>query len=161
MPGCWHETARTGLCAANEGPYKHNFIADHGNPYYGTKIMKLIFIEPCFYDGIADWLYLFEHFALKSVSEAVVEGMGSKVDKFCDARRHLGIDGYAKGAMILWNAPVTHKCAPFLTAVANRIFKGKQWNFASTDQRHRYLKTDHGQVIDRLGSEHSKFPFLE
>ncbi len=117
--------------------------------------------EERFYSDCHDWLYLFNHCVLKTVNEAVVEGMGSVVDKHADGRRGLSQERYVMESIIDWNGPESHECESFLEAALNRHFKGEDWNFGSTDQRHgRYQVSVLSSVIDRLKNVSSKCPFL-
>ena len=43
--------------------------------------MKFMFTSDVFSKGVEDWLYIFNHCALKSMNEAVVEGMGDGVHR--------------------------------------------------------------------------------
>jgi hypothetical protein len=49
-----------------------------------------------FYDGVSDWLLLFNHCALKTTNEAVVESMGCTLDVHANPVRHLEQDNYVK-----------------------------------------------------------------
>ena len=53
----------------------------------GTVIMADIFVDPQFYRGCSDFLYLFQQCATKTMCEAVVEGMGSVWAKCTDPAR--------------------------------------------------------------------------
>ena len=91
--------------------------------YYGTEIMRVIFMEERFHKDCHDWLYIFNHCVLKTVNEAVVEGMGSIVDKHAYPKRGLSQDRYVKESIIDWNGPQTHECEGFLCAALINILK--------------------------------------
>ena len=145
-------------------PYHEIFsgkACDLPTEYYGTEIMRVIFMEERFHKDCHDWLYIFNHCVLKTVNEAVVEGMGSIVDKHADPKRGLSQDRYVKESIIDWNSPQTHECEGFLCAALNKHFKGEDWNFSSSDKRHgRYQVHTDSAVIDRLKKIESKKPFL-
>ena len=72
---------------ANDSPYKGLW---HGQS--GTAIMRNIYTEVKFYQGVGDFLHLFKHMACKTANEAVVEGMGSVWDDSASPKRHLNFE---------------------------------------------------------------------
>jgi hypothetical protein len=126
----------------------------------GTVIMKDLFTEEKMYSGAPDWLYLFNHCALKTVNEAVVESMGSMLDRHAVGSRGLPMAKYVAESIIHWNAPVTGECEPFLVRALNLHFKGGPWHFTSHDEQQRYSKFSVSEVLDRLAETKSRLPFL-
>ncbi|KAK3235158.1 hypothetical protein CYMTET_54622 [Cymbomonas tetramitiformis] len=55
----------------------------------GTVVMQDLLTNPEFYTDVHDWVFLFQHCALKTQNEAVVESQGSCVDKHAAGQRHL------------------------------------------------------------------------
>eukprot|EP00854_Cymbomonas_tetramitiformis_P009003 gene9003-biopygen9168 len=75
--------------------------------------------------------------ALKIQNEAVVEGMGSTVDRHATAVRGLKQEKYAKESFIEYNGPESSEADGFLTAALNLHFKAKPWHFQHVDKRGR------------------------
>ena len=123
--------------------------------------MKGVFTKPALRDGIGDILYLFTHCVLKTANEAVVEGMGSIVDRHADPRRGLSPDNYTKEAMIHFNGPLLHEADQLLSDALDRNFKGNKWHFHQTSAAgqagHFSIMS---KVMHRLSQERSKLPFL-
>ena len=70
--------------------------------------MKDLMTDSNLYDGVGEWILLFQHCALKVVNEAIVEGMGSVLDRHCAGGRHLPIERcVARGVCSLVWATVT------------------------------------------------------
>jgi hypothetical protein len=122
--------------------------------------MESLFTVEELYVGVHDWMYLFNHCALKTSNEAVIECMGAVIDKHAAGGRGLAHDNYVMEAVVDCNGPTSHQCEGFLVKALDTHFEGKAWNFTAYDQKHRYLKYQHSAVIDRLLAEESKFPFL-
>eukprot|EP00959_Pyramimonas_sp_CCMP1952_P405251 8493602-Pyramimonas_sp.AAC.1 len=123
--------------------------------------MQAVFTQARFYDGVGDFLYLFNHCVLKTPNESVVEGMGSVLDRHASpARGSLAAELYAKEATVHWNGPVTHEAESFLTKALNKHFDGKEWRFWHTYGRDRYYKAKVSTVLDRKLAEKSKFSFM-
>ena len=98
------------------------------------------------------------------MNEAVVEGMGSIVDRHATSQRHLPQEKYVMESIIDWNGPTTNNCESFLTEALNLHFsqhnadRGKgEWHFTSTDSKSRFTKFVTSEVIDRLKKEESNF----
>jgi hypothetical protein len=126
----------------------------------GTVIQKALFTDSKLYGGAADWLYLYNHCALKSMNEAVVESMGSVLDAHAVGKRGLSMEKYVAEAIIHWNGPCTGQCNGFLSRALDVHFKGEPWHFTSQDKQQRYRKFAVSEVLDRLAKEESKLPFL-
>ena len=107
----------------------------------GTVIMKDVFTDVKFYDRIDAFLYLFQHMALKSMCEAVIEGMGGMWDRCATDGRHPGFETGAEEAVIAWNAPQPYHPAAddYVTHVLNDVFgfdpegHPKEWNLTHKD----------------------------
>jgi hypothetical protein len=96
-----------------------------------TAIMADVYKHPKFYEVCPNFLYLYQHCALKSVPEAVVEGMGSVWDRCATPGRHLTFEAGVQEAVICWNAPKPHMdaCIPFLDRALLVHFNGKPPHF--------------------------------
>ena len=134
---------------ANDSPYK---VLWQGQS--GTAIMRNIYTEVRFYQGVGDFLHLFKHMACKTANEAVVEGMGSVWDDSASPKRHLNFETGVKEAVICYNGPPPHRpeAKPFLHKSLNTYFEGgpEKWNFAHEDTRFRGIVWAGGsKVIDR------------
>lgn len=127
----------------------------------GTTIMKVVFTQARFYEGVGDFLHLFSHCIMKTPNESVVEGMGSILDRHTHhSRASMDIQTCAQEAMIHWNGPLPHEAERFLTMSLNKFFGGKKWKFWHQDGRDRFAKAKVSTVLDRHMAERSKFPFL-
>ena len=120
----------------------------------GTVIMKDVFTDVRLYDRIDAFLYLFQHMALKSMCEAVIEGMGGMWDRCASDNRHPGFETGAEEAVVAWNAPQPYHPAAdaFVTNALNDVFgfdkqgHPKPWNLT-----HRDAAADHhiGRALGR------------
>ena len=119
----------------------------------GTVIMQAVFTMERFYNGCADFLYLFQHCACKIMNEAVVEGMGGKWDAASAPRRHLGFERSEQEAVLSWSAPWPYhpEAELFINhALTHHFGAGKQWHFSRDDERQRGHAWKGGsKVIDR------------
>ena len=88
--------------------------------------MADVFTTPKLYECCRDYLFLFQHCALKHVPEAIVEGMGSVWDRCATPGRHLSFEAGAREAMVCWNAPKVFSSErdPFLLHALSVHFKG-------------------------------------
>jgi hypothetical protein len=128
----------------------------------GTVIMKFMFTSDVFSNGVEDWLYMFNHCALKSMNEAVVEGMGCIVDQHAAPERHLSMETYSKEAMIHYNAPMVHEAESFLKDSLDVMFEKnvkKGWHFVARDSK--YAVDGTSEVIKRMKLASSKFSFMK
>ena len=115
-----------------------------------------------FSKGVEDWLYIVYHCALKSMNEAVVEGMGCIVDKHAAPERHLSMETYSKEAMIHYNAPLVHEAESFLVNSLDVMFEKnvkKAWHFVARDSKYAVHGTS--EVIKRQKLQSSKFSFMK
>ena len=105
----------------------------------GVVIMKDVFTEPRFYQGCEGYLHLFAHCALKTMNEAVVEGMGSVWDASADAVRHPSFKQSVEEAVIAWSAPQPYHAAavPFVNRALTHCFGSSDWgsHFAHLDKQ--------------------------
>ncbi|KAK3289849.1 hypothetical protein CYMTET_2730 [Cymbomonas tetramitiformis] len=100
----------------------------------GTVLMEDLFTDERLYEDVQDWLYLFQLCcALKIQNEAVVEGMGSTIDRHATSVTGLTQDKYVKESFIEYNGPAPSECDGFFTAALGLHFKGKPWKFHHTD----------------------------
>jgi len=132
----------------------------HWKDASGTVIMKDVFTDVRFYDRVDSFLYLFQHMALKSMCEAVIEGMGGMWDRCATDGRHPGFETGAEEAVIAWNAPQPYHPAAdnYVTHVLNDVFgfdsqgHPKRWNLTHTDtaeDHHIGRALARSQVINR------------
>ena len=127
----------------------------------GTLIMKDVFTTPALRCGVGDFLYLFQHCALKTANEAVVEGMGSIVDRHADPRRGLSPDHYTMEAVIHFNGPLMHEADDLLRAALDRFFNGKDWHFTQTSACGQAgVYSVQSKVLHGMSRERSKLSFL-
>jgi hypothetical protein len=70
-----------------------------------TELMADVFTLPTLYECCPNWLYLYQHCALKGVPEAIVEGMGGVWDRCAMLERHISFEAGVQEAVICWNAP--------------------------------------------------------
>ena len=87
--------------------------------------MKFLLLNPSFREGTCDWLFLFEHCALKTMNEAVVEGMGSIVDRHAQGQRGLSQDALVMESFIEWNGPKPHLSEHVLKEALDHHFRKK------------------------------------
>jgi hypothetical protein len=131
----------------------------------GTVIQEEVMTAKRMYQDCPDYIYMYQHCALKTMNEAVVEGMCSVVSRHATGVRGLSFNKYGMESIIVWNAPIPHKADAFLSAAVDLYFKGKKhgWRFFSVDtNRNRVAAArTNSVVIDRHLKEQSKFPFME
>ena len=97
-------------CTATENcEYSREHEFDHWKKAPGTVVMKDLLTKARFHSNAGDWLFLFTNCILKTVNEAVVEGMCKIVHKHANPERNLSIERFAMEAVIDWNGPSTHK----------------------------------------------------
>ena len=151
-----HEILKARLVAAGITPE----YASKWRNASGTVIMEDIFTDPALFEGVHDWLYLLQLCTLKIQNEAVVEGMGSTIDRHAVAGRGLSQDNYVKESFIEYNGPSSTECEGFLTAALNLYFDGKPWRFEHTDKQSRGKYQGVSAVVSRLQKRTSKLLFM-
>ncbi len=124
----------------------------------GTVVMKDLLTNPEFYSDVHDWVFLFQHCALKTQNEAVVESQGSCVDKHAAGQRHLTQEALVMETFVHWNGPAAQHSDALLKDALDHHFNGKKWHFTATDSRAKVHKVS--EVVDRLMSQDSKFSFM-
>ena len=129
----------------------------------GTVIWRTIATTESLHTDVHDYLYLFEHCAAKTMCEAVVEGMGSVIDKASRPDRHLGLEEATEEAIIAYSAPQPWhpEAREFIRHSLNDVFGGDRWDFTHHDGRvERTTPWQHGsQVKTRLHkSDKSRLP---
>lgn len=165
-----HDTLVKRLQAfAQMEPFKSEWKAELDGGGSSTTIMKHLFSDERFYQGVEDWVFFFNHMVLKTSNEAIVESMGCIIDTHADGRRHLNQKAYAEEAFVHWNGPKVHSATKMLTAALDHHFKGKPWHFVKSDRGNRESALDRigrnkqfkvSKVVDRLMSERSRIQFL-
>ncbi|KAK3250643.1 hypothetical protein CYMTET_39988 [Cymbomonas tetramitiformis] len=88
-----------------------------------------------FYTDVHDWIFLFQHCALKTQNEAVVESQGSCVDTHAAGQRRLSQEALIKETFVHWNGPAPQHSDGLLKAALDHHFTGKKWHFTTTDSR--------------------------
>ena len=111
---------------SRSNPYRDKWVGASG-----TTIMKDLYTNPDLYDKVHDWSYLYNHCVLKIQNEAVVEGMGSTLNKHAKAERHLDQVNYFRGAFVDYNCPASHDSDSIIIEVVNRLAKNSRWHFNS------------------------------
>ena len=161
-----HKLLRTRLMvAASQSSCKGLWALELKGGGSGTTIMRWLFTTASAYCGVEDWLFFFNHMALKTANEAVIESMGCIVDQHAAPGRHLAQPKYAEEAFIHWNGPRPHEATKLLSQALDRHFKGKEWHFVKKDRPAHWAGQDVKQfkiskVVDRLSSEHSRLSFM-
>ena len=125
----------------------------------GTVGMKDLLTNPELYGDVHDWVFLFQHCALKIQNEAVNESMGSCVATHAATQRHLSQEAIVKETFVHWNAQEPHKCDVFLKMALNLHFGSEKWHFISKDSRAKLHTVS--EVVDRLMKKDSKLSFME
>ena len=92
----------------------------------------LLFVNeylPRFYDGCQRYLHLWLNCALKTLNEAVVEGMGGVWDRSSPDARHCAFEQSVKEAVVAWNGPRPYhqEAVPFINHALNHLFGTKDW----------------------------------
>ena len=135
---------------------------------FGIEIQKVILTKKYFYEGLGDYIYMYQHCALKICNEAVVEGMCSVVSKHADGAMSLTFTHLAMESMIDYNKPVAANGDKLLTEALNLLFSQKNyahgggWRFFRTDSnKHRLVSTVVSPMIDRIKKEESSLHIME
>ena len=130
----------------------------------GTVIMSVLFTQPQYYEGIEDWLYLFNHMILKAGCESVVESMGCIIDQHAAGGRHLDPTKYSMEAVIHWNGPKLHHAKSLLHEALDLHFGQKGWHFEGKTEGDRLVSRNSNwkvsKVVDRLMAEESRLSFM-
>ena len=124
--------------------------------------MKSVFTESKLYSGVGDILYLFQHCALKTSNEAVVEGIGNIVNMHADRRRGLSSDAYEREAFIHYNGPPLCKADGLIKEVLDIHFdEGKPWHFTKGSRGAQSVSAgSKSAVLTRHHGEPSKLPCM-
>jgi len=136
-------------------PYRAKWSAASSS----TVIMADVFRYQKFYEVCPNFLYLYQHCALKSVPEAVVEGMGGVWDRCATPERHLTFEAGVKEAVICWNAPKPHmeSCIPFLDRALLVHFDGKPPHFTHVDAA-ASRRVVHSKVVQKHRNAKPRLP---
>ena len=117
--------------------------------------------ETCFKD-CKDIGHLLLGSMLRTNCEAVVEGMGSVLDRRLDMRSNLGQSRIEKEMFIAWNGPPPTRAAdPLIRMSLDQRFGGPdKWDFVRRKDRPDKLKVfDKSKVVDRMNNIKGKLPF--
>lgn len=130
----------------------------------GAVIMKPLFTDKKLYEGLGDILFLFQHCALKTRNEAVVEGMGSIVSMHADPRRGLSAEAYEKEAFIHYNGPTLSsadgRARIIKEALDIHFIKGTSHFTKESDRALSKSTGSTSKVIQRHKEMKSKLPYL-
>ena len=155
--------------------YKHYQGAETGNVYKwhdknkkvrvsGTVIQQEIFTNPVIHGCCPNFLHLYQMCALKSMNEAVVEGMCKVVDTHAIGGRGLDLKRYAYESIIHYNMPAINECREFIRACierySNKFKKCSMLRFHSTDKRQRALRSFVSKTVDRHRGKQSRLTFM-
>ena len=157
--------------------FKHLWKTELDGAGTGTTIMKYLFTDKRLYSDVEDFVFLFNHMALKTANEAVIESMGCIVDLHASPQRHLKQLDYSNEALIHWNGPRPHEAKHFLAAALDMHFgtdkhgKQKPWHFTKSDRGARLFSVDRtskhqhrewkvSKVVDRLSKQNSRLSFM-
>ena len=116
-----------------------------------------------------DYLYIYNHCALKICNEAVVKGMCSVVGKHDASGRSLTFRPLAMESIIDYNKPSTSRSNALLKQALDIYFTNKNyatnscaWRFFMTDtNRHRLPTSVVSPMINRLKNENIGLPIME
>ena len=155
------ERLRSRLVAGASGDYKETWFDASGAVKSGTVIMKSLYMDSDLHAGLGDIMYVFEHCALKTRNEAVVEGIGSIVNMHADGRRGLSAEAYEKEAFIHFNGPPLPKADGIIKEALDIHFEGKPWHFKK-DSAEALAKFSGTQslVLNRHKQETCKLPCM-
>ena len=110
------------------------------------------------------FLHFYQMCALKSMNEAVVEGMCKVVDLHASGNRALLLERYAYESIIHYNMPTMSESADFIKAClkryANEFSKCGVLRFYSKDKKQRALKTFLSRTLDRHMASSSRLSFM-
>ena len=130
----------------------------------GTVIMADVFTKPRFYMGCHRFLHLFAQCVMKTMNEAVVEGMGGMWDQAASSRRHLSFEHSVEEAVIAWSAPQPYhpEAIPFINQSLEHLF-GSEWQKRFRHQDERTERQNPwtlagGQVVQRLKRTKRQLP---
>ena len=155
------ELLRSRLVAAAAGGYAGVWFDDTRAIKSGTVIMKSLYKDSRLHADLCDIMYLFEHCALKTRNEAVVEGIGSIVNMHADGRRGLEAGAYEKEAFIHFNGPPLVQADAIIKEALDLHFEGKPWHFKKESPE--ALATYMGQlskVLERHKGEKCGLPCM-
>jgi len=124
-----------------------------------TVVMQDVFSELKFYRSAPNYLYLFQHCALKGVPEAVVEGMGGVWDRCATPGRHLSFEAGAQEAVVHWNAPRPWHagCNDFLRSALTRHFRGNRWHFTHSSSA-AHGRVEQSKVVRKYRGDGARLP---
>lgn len=145
--------------ASSESPFRESWSGASG-----TVIMRSVFTMPRFYSGCHGYLHLFAHCALKTMNEAVVEGMGGVWDRAAEAGRHLSFEASVEEAVLAWSAPQPYhvEAVSFINDSLVKLF-GDDWpqRFHHVNERVEQLNPwtqAGGMVVSRLKRDKRRLP---
>lgn len=130
----------------------------------GTEIQKQVLTDRKLYVGCENVLHFYQMCALKSMNEAVVEGMCKVVDQHAGGNRGLSLERYAYESILHYNMPAQNHCTDFIKSSLKRY--AKKYNkcgilrFYSTDKKQRALKSYLSKTVDRLMASSSRLSFM-
>lgn len=157
------ELLHTRLVKAYATPlYRDRWFDDKKNRICsGTVIMRDLFTAPALYEGLQDILFVWQHLALATRCEAVVEGMTKLVAEHADGQRGLSDIKYNEESFIRWNGPSLAESDPVMKEALRLRFGDGGVRFTQTSARRAagaYGMV--GKVMQRHDKEKSKFSFM-
>ena len=128
----------------------------------GTVLMRDVFTNRRFYADCDAYLYLFQQIALKTMCEAVVEGMGGVWDAAADPRRHPEFKTGVAEAVVAWYAPWPYRpeAETFLRSVLTHAYPGRDWQHVFTNIDSRSTLWAHGSktVTSHIANDAPRLP---
>jgi hypothetical protein len=118
-----------------------------------------VFTLPKLYECCPNYLYLYQHCALKGVPEAIDEGMDGVWDRCARPERHISFEAGMQEAVVCWNAPKPHHADAndFLKRALSLHFKGAAWHFTHTSAATTRCAKQ-SKVLQRLAKHGPKLP---
>lgn len=131
--------------------------------YLQTDLYKKMLETPTLHEGIPNTLHLSLTALCRTSCEAVVEGMGSVMNRRIKERKSLDPKVVEKETVVRWQGPhpASKDAGELVNASLDNYFNGREkWHFCSVDGRAKYFSTS--EVLSRINKEaemKNKIPF--
>lgn len=129
---------------------------DQIKTFSSIKVLHGVCQQEQFYAGNKQFLALALKLLCKTPNEAIVESMGSMLQKHMKSERNAKQSAFEAEMNIDWNGPVVSRSEKLLEESLDRKFGSrKQWNFKSGE-----TKFFSSKVVDRKRAEVSRLAFM-